>query len=140
MSKHETGQKVRQHLRLAKGLLETSALRAGSSEFDERNALSRAYCAMFHGCCAWLAGRYGIVRKLKHFELLSEVRRRRGKRFGDFVRDLRGMREAADYREEWRPQRRVTEDRLAKVKSALGLLEVEIGADEDDFDRTGKSD
>jgi hypothetical protein len=72
---------------------------------------------------------YGIVRKLKHFELLDEMHRRRGREFGDFVRDLRGMREAADYREEWEPQRRVTENRLAKVQSALGRLEGEIGTE-----------
>jgi uncharacterized protein (UPF0332 family) len=129
MLSRATEQKVRLHLRLAKGLLETAAVRSESSEFEERNALSRAYYAMFHACCAWLAWRCGIVRKLKHAELLDEMHRRRGKAFGDFVRDLRGMREAADYREEWKPQRRVTEDRLGKVESAVGRLEVEIGTE-----------
>jgi len=39
------------------------------------------------------------------------------------------MREAADYREEWRPQRRVTEDRLGKVEQAVERLEAEIRAE-----------
>jgi uncharacterized protein (UPF0332 family) len=125
----EEERRVRQHLRLAKGFLDTAVVRPDSSEFEERNALSRAYYAMFHACCAWLAWKYGIVRKLRHFELLDEMRRRRGKNFGDFVRDVRGMREAADYREEWKPQRRVSEDRLAKVERAVGQLEAEIGAE-----------
>jgi uncharacterized protein (UPF0332 family) len=129
MLSSEAEQKVRRHLRMAKGFLETANVVQASSEFEERNALSRAYYAMFHACCAWLACKYGMVRKLKHFELLDEMHRRRGREFGDFVRDLRGMREAADYREEWEPQRRVTENRLAKVQSALGRLEGEIGTE-----------
>jgi uncharacterized protein (UPF0332 family) len=129
MLSRETQQKVRQHLRLAKGMLQTAVVGPESSEFDERNALSRAYYAMFHGCCAWLACNYGIVRQLKHFEVLDEMHRRRGRQFGDFVRDLRGMREAADYREEWRPRCRVTQDRLAKVESVIGRLEAEIEAE-----------
>jgi uncharacterized protein (UPF0332 family) len=126
MLSRETEQKVRLHLRMARGLLGTAVVKPGSSEFEERNSLSRAYYALFHACCAWLACEYGIVEKLKHSDLLDEMHRRRGKDFGDFVRDLRGMREAADYREDWRPQRRITDDRLAKVERAVGRLEAEI--------------
>lgn len=119
MLSRENEQKVRQHLSLARGFLETAVVKPESSEFEERNALSRAYYSMFHASCAWLASRYGIVRKLKHSELLDEMHRRRGKRFGDFVRDIRGMRRAADYREEWKPQRFVTEDRLGKARQEI---------------------
>jgi len=126
MLSSEGERRARQHLRLAKGFLATATVDIGSSEFEERNALSRAYYAMFHASCAWLAFKYGIDRELKHSELLDEMHRRRGKEFGDFVRDLRGMREAADYRVEWKPQRRVTEDRLAKLKRVVDRLEVEI--------------
>jgi uncharacterized protein (UPF0332 family) len=87
-----TEQRIRQQLRLAKGFLETAVVKPESSEFEERNALSRAYYAMFHACCAWLAaprdGKEGIVRRLKHSELLDEMHRHRGKEFGDFVRDI----------------------------------------------------
>ena len=108
-------QKVKLHLRMAKGFQELAVVGEESSEFQERNALSRCYYALFHACCAWLARKYGIVRRLKHFELLDEMHRRRGKDFGDFVRDVRGMRRAADYREEWRPQRLVTKNRLDRA-------------------------
>jgi uncharacterized protein (UPF0332 family) len=55
MLSSEAEQKVRRHLRMAKGFLETANVVQASSEFEERNALSRAYYAMFHACCAWLA-------------------------------------------------------------------------------------
>ncbi len=125
-------QKVRQHLRLAKGLLETAVVGPESSEFDERNALSRVYYAIFHACCAWLAWKYGIARKLSHDDLVDEMHRRRGRDFGDFVRDVRGMREAADYREDWKPQRPVSKDRLHKARTQILILcsEAEVGIDQ----------
>jgi uncharacterized protein (UPF0332 family) len=128
MLSREAEQKVRKQLSLAEGLLKTAVVGAGSSEFEERNALSRAYYAMFHACCAWLASKYGITSKLKHFELQDEMHRRRGKKFGDFVRDVRGLRRAADYREEWHPQRLVTMDRLEKVRREIWQLREEIEA------------
>jgi uncharacterized protein (UPF0332 family) len=129
----EAEQKVQQHLKLARGFLATAVVGQESSEFEERNALSRAYYAMFHACCAWLVlprkDREGIIRRLKHSELLDEMHRRRGKEFGDFLRDMRGMRRAADYREEWKPQRLVTEDRLVKARQEILKLveEAEVG-------------
>jgi len=129
----DTERKVRQHLRMARGFLETAAVPADRSEFEERNALSRSYYAMFHACCAWLAipreGRNGIPGRLKHAELLDEMHRRRGKRFGDFVRDIRGLRRAADYREEWKPQSLVTDDRLGKARQEILKLCQETEAD-----------
>jgi len=119
MLNRDTEKKVRQHVELARGFLETAVVGLESTEFEERNALSRAYYAMFHACCAWLASKNGIVRKLKHFELLDEMHRSRGRRFGDFMRDIRGMRRAADYREEWKPQRLVTLDRLGKARQEI---------------------
>jgi len=119
MLSREIETKARQHLRLARGFLETAVVTAESSEFAERNALSRAYYAMFHACSAWLAARHGVARKLKHPELLDQMHRRRGKDFGDFVRDIRGMRRAADYREDWKPQ-------PGGVRGKLGRAEKEI--------------
>jgi len=114
--------KIRQHLELARGFLDTAVIRPDSSEFEERNALSRAYYAMFHACCAWLASKFGIVDKLGHQKLVDEMHRRRGKDFGDLVRDARGMRRAADYREDWKPQRLVTENRLRKTVTEVVRL------------------
>jgi len=128
MLSRETERKVQQHLRLAQGLIDTAVIGDESSEFEQRNALSRAYYAMFHACCSWLALKVGIVRKLGHGELLDEMRRRRGKDFGDLVRDMRGIRRAADYREDWRPQRRVTADRLRKAGAEILHLSQEIQA------------
>jgi uncharacterized protein (UPF0332 family) len=132
MLSRATEQKVRQHLRLAKGLLETASLVEAGSEFEERNALSRAYYAMFHACCAWLALKFGIVHKLRHDDLIDEMHRRCGRDFGDFMRDVRGMREAADYREDWKPQRPVSEDRLNKARTQVLILcgETEAGIDQ----------
>ena len=133
MLSRETEQRVRQHLRLAKGLLETAVLAESGSEFEERNALSRAYYAMFHASSAWLLLRFGLeVKKLRHTEFHAEMHRRRGKEFGDFIRDIYGLRRAADYREDWSPARMVTEDRLRKVRTNVLLLcdEVEVGLDE----------
>ena len=133
MLNRDTEKKVRQHLELARGFLETTVVGLDSTEFEERNALSRAYYAMFHACCAWLASKDGIVKKLKHFELLDEMHRSRGKRFGDFMRDIRGMRRSADYREEWKPQRLVTEDRLGKARQEILKLCQEAEANVDNF-------
>ena len=66
MLSREIEEKVRQHLRLARGLLETAVLVKESSEFDERNALSRAYYAMFHASRAWLLFKFGVDRRMKH--------------------------------------------------------------------------
>jgi uncharacterized protein (UPF0332 family) len=133
MLRREMERKVRQHLGLARGFLETAVVGPASTESEERNALSRSYYAMFHACCAWLAAKSGVVRKLKHFELLDEMHRSRGKKFGDFVRDVRGIRRAADYREEWKPQRLVTEDRLGKARQEVLKLcqEAEAKIEED---------
>lgn len=50
----ETEQRITQHLRLARGLLGTASIRLDSSEYEERNALSRTYYAMFHASAGWL--------------------------------------------------------------------------------------
>ncbi len=128
MLSRESEQKIRQHMRLAKGFLETASVGAASSEFEERNALSRAYYAMFHASCAWVALKFGITHKLSHRDLINEMHRRRGKDIGDFIRDLRGMRESADYGEDWTPQRLVSEDRIRKARTQVLLLCAEIEA------------
>jgi uncharacterized protein (UPF0332 family) len=126
-------ERVRQHLGLSKGLLETTVLKPESTGFEERNALSRAYYAMFHASSAWLLLKHGVeVGKLRHAEFHAEMHRRRGKEFGDFFRDMYGLRRAADYRQDWSPARMVTEDRLRKARTHIVVLcqETEVGLSE----------
>lgn len=109
--------KVRQHLRLARGLLETAVLQATSSEFDERNALSRAYYSMFHASRAWLLFRSGDDRRMKHGLLQAEMRRGFGETFGNLIEELYRLRRAADYFEDWAPVRFRSEESLKRART-----------------------
>ena len=112
----ETEQKIRQHLRLARGFLGTTQLGLGNLEFEERNALSRGYYALLHACIGWQLMKFGFVIEYPHSKLHAEMDRRRGKEFGNFMRDVHGLRIAADYREGWSPARLVSEDKLNKTR------------------------
>jgi uncharacterized protein (UPF0332 family) len=83
MLKPEVELRVGRHLRLAKGLLETAVLRERSSEFEERNALSRAYYALFQACYALILNN-GVEPSKSHGGLRAQVQPWLGKSFGRF--------------------------------------------------------
>jgi len=95
-------------------LLETAVLSEASSEFEERNALSRGYYAFFHACSAWLLGN-GFEPGKKHGTLHDQMQRRLGRNFGRALRDLYEMRKDADYDSGWVPIKPVS---LRKLKAA----------------------
>jgi len=109
-------QRVGKRLRLARGLLGTAVLRESSSEFEERNALSRAYYAMLHACCALMLSN-GIEPSKSHGGLRAQVQRWLGKSFGRFFGDLYELRRASDYDERWTPVRYVSEARLKRART-----------------------
>jgi uncharacterized protein (UPF0332 family) len=114
MSSHETQRAVREHLHLSRGLLETAVLNTSSSEFEERNALSRAYYALFHAVTAMLISKL-VVPSKSHGRLHDQVQRRLGREFGRFLRDLYELRQSADYKASWTPIRYVSDAKLKKA-------------------------
>jgi uncharacterized protein (UPF0332 family) len=103
-------------------LPETAVLNPGSSEFDERNALSRAYYAMFHASRAWLLFRFGVDHRMKHGQIHAEMRRGFGESFGGFVSELYRLRRAADYFQDWVPVRFVSEEKLKRARTNVLYL------------------
>jgi len=116
MVSRETEQKVRQHLRLAKGLLETASLVKTSSEFEERNALSRAYYAMLHAGSALVLSLEAEPSK-SHGILRDQIQRLLGKDFGRFMGDLYESRRTADYEAGWTPVRQISDAKLKKART-----------------------
>ncbi len=95
---------ARGHLRLAEGLIETAKIGDAASEYEIRNAFSRAYYALFHACCGYLfAQGVANVRVLikDHGKLHAEMDRGMGRPFGRFMRDCYELRRNSDYRAEW---------------------------------------
>jgi len=116
MLSRKTEQKVRRHLSLARGLLDTAVLREGSSEFEERNALSRAYYALFHASCAFMLSS-GIEPSKSHGGLRIQIQRWLGKSFGRFMGDLYEMRRVSDYEANWKPVRYISDGRLKRART-----------------------
>jgi uncharacterized protein (UPF0332 family) len=110
----ETEQRVRQRLRLAKGLLGTTVLKRDCTEFEERNALSRAYYALFHACCALVLSN-GVEPSKSHGGLRVQIQRWLGRSFGRFMGDLYELRRSSDYESNWTPVRLISD---AKLKNA----------------------
>lgn len=97
---------ARGHLRLAEGLIRTAVLSDAASEYEVRNAFSRAYYALFHVCSGYLWASTGIdVEKIAkdHGRLRHEMGRWLGKSFERFLGDSYDLRRQADYRPEWNP-------------------------------------
>ena len=115
MLSRETEERVRQHLRLAKGLLETAALKGDSTEFEERNALSRAYYAMFHAFSGLLLSR-GMEPSKSHGGLSRQIERSLGRDIAQSTEDIYELRRFADYDASWVLVRHLNE---AKLKVAL---------------------
>jgi len=97
MLRSEEERRVRQHLKLAKGFLDSAVLSSGSSEVDVRNALSRSYYAMLHACNALVLS-CGMEPSKSHGGLRTQAQRLLGKPFGRLVTDLYELRRVADYR------------------------------------------
>jgi len=98
----EAEKRVRQHLRLSRGFLATARAEAESSEFEQRNALSRAYYAAFHAFSGlMLSG--GLEPSRSHGGVQDQVRRWLGKNLGHFLRDAYESRRFADYDASWAP-------------------------------------
>jgi uncharacterized protein (UPF0332 family) len=116
MLSREREQRVRQHLRLAKGLLETASLAETSSEFEERNALSRAYYAMLHAGSALVLSLETEPSK-SHGVLRDQIQRLLGKDFGRFMGDLYELRRTADYEAGWKPVRQISDPKLKKARA-----------------------
>lgn len=102
MLSHDTEQRVRRHVRLARGFLGTATARPESSEFEQRNALSRSYYASFHAFSALLLSRE-VEPSKSHGRLQDQVKRWFGKSFGHFLRDTYESRRFADYDASWIP-------------------------------------
>ncbi len=100
MLNSEEERRVKEHLRLAKGFLDSAILSVNSSEFEVRNALSRSYYAMLHACNALVLS-CGMEPNKSHGGLRTQVQRLLGKPFGRLVSDLYELRRVADYEAEW---------------------------------------
>jgi uncharacterized protein (UPF0332 family) len=94
---------VRAHLALAEGFAGTAII--GPSEYEIRNAFSRAYYALYHVCIAylWCTGfDVGRLRK-KHGALHDAIGTRLGSSFANFLRRFYELRRKSDYIPDWRP-------------------------------------
>jgi uncharacterized protein (UPF0332 family) len=122
----ETEQRVRRHVRLSRGLLETAVLTRESTEFEERNALSRGYYAALHASSGLVLS-HGVEPSKSHGRLHDQVQRQLGRSFGRFVRDLYELRRFADYEAGWTPIRQVSDAKLktARANVLWACMEVE---------------
>jgi uncharacterized protein (UPF0332 family) len=111
MLSRETEQRIRLHVRLSKGLLDTALLTPASSEFEERNALSRGYYAALHATSALMLS-HEMEPSKSHGRLHDQVQRRLGRGFGQFMRELYEQRRFADYDAGWTPIRHISDAKL----------------------------
>jgi len=122
----EERRRIRQHLRLARGLLASVVLDGSSSEFEQRNALSRSYYAVFHAFCGLILS-CGVEPSKSHGGLQDQVSRWFGKSLGRFLRDAYESRRFADYDPTWSPIAYKSEWklRLARTNILWACLEAE---------------
>lgn len=116
------------HLRLGEGFITSADVGDASSEYDIRNAFSRAYYALFHACYAHLLGR-GIdpvmVEEVarNHGRLHSSMRHPMGKPFERFVRKTYDRRRQSDYKPGWRvPAATVAQTELKQARTQFYWL------------------
>jgi uncharacterized protein (UPF0332 family) len=106
MSSPQAIKKARAHPRLGAGFITSVEVGDASSEYDVRNAYSRAYYALFHVCYAHLLGR-GIdpvavgTMASDHGGFHSKMQGVVGKWFGRLLRDAYELRRQSDYKPEW---------------------------------------
>lgn len=118
MLSSEEERRIRQHLRLAQGLLDSAALNPGSSEFDVRNALSRSYYAMLHACSALVLS-CGMEPSKSHGGLQNQAQRFLGKVFGRLIGDLYELRRTADYNAAWIVNWQVSREKLKTARTNI---------------------
>jgi uncharacterized protein (UPF0332 family) len=116
MLSSEVERRVKQHLRLAKGFLDSAILSVSGTEFDVRNALSRSYYAMFHACNALILS-CGMVPSKSHGGLRAQAQRLLGKPFGRLVSDLYELRRVADYGAGWTVVLQIIEPKLKLART-----------------------
>jgi uncharacterized protein (UPF0332 family) len=120
--------KARSHLRLADGLIKTAEINDDASEFEIRNAFSRAYYALFHVCCAHLLASGTDATKAEeitrdHGRLHSTIRRPIGRLFERFVREAYDRRRQADYEPGWPvPSATVAQGELKRARTQFYWL------------------
>lgn len=118
-------------LRLAEGFMSTTDLAPSASEYEVRNAYSRAYYGLFHACCAHLlaqgtdpvdveeiAGDHGRLRSR-----MSDPRMGLGKWFGRLLKNAYNQRRQSDYEPEWAvPAAVVAGEELRRVRTQFYWL------------------
>jgi uncharacterized protein (UPF0332 family) len=120
--------KARSHLRLAEGLMKTAEIGNSASEFEIRNAFSRAYYGLFHACYAHLLSQGTDPIKVEkiardHGRLHSTMQESRGKWFGRFLRDAYERRRESDYNPRWAsPLAGAAQTELKRAKTEFYLL------------------
>ncbi|MGA7219916.1 MAG: HEPN domain-containing protein [Candidatus Sulfotelmatobacter sp.] len=118
LNSEEEARRVKEHLRLAKGFLDSAVVDLESSEFEVRNALSRSYYAMLHACNALVLS-CGMEPSKSHGGLRTQVQRLLGKPFGRLVGDLYELRRVADYDAGWTANRQVIDAKLKVARTNI---------------------
>jgi uncharacterized protein (UPF0332 family) len=108
MLREDARRKATAHLKLAEGFLGTADIEDSFSIYRLRNALSRAYYAIFHVCCAWLFAAGLEIEEVKriaddHGRLHREVGSRTNRFFRRFLEEAYDLRRRADYEPDWVP-------------------------------------
>jgi uncharacterized protein (UPF0332 family) len=120
--------KARAHLRLGEGFITSAEVGDASSEYDVRNAYSRAYYALFHVCYAYLLGREIDPLAVEaiasdHGRVQSKMQAALGKWFGRFLQEAREDRRNSDYKPEWAvPAVLVASSKLKRAKTQFYWL------------------
>jgi len=96
VSVHRPREEAEGHLRLALGLMATVGIPDDASEWEIRNAISRAYYAVFHMCHAWLALRQ-VAKPSEHLTLHRTVHVELGEVSGQRMAHFHALRKDADY-------------------------------------------
>jgi uncharacterized protein (UPF0332 family) len=124
----EAKKKARAHLRLGEGFITSAEVGDASSEYDIRNAFSRAYYALFHVCYAHLLGREidpVAVEAIAsdHGGFQSKMQSLVGKWFGRFLQNAYELRRQSDYKPEWAvPAAMVAHSELKRARTQFYWL------------------
>ncbi len=127
MVSHDVRRKAEAHLRLAEGFIKTAVV-AGSSECEIRNAFSRVYYALFHACYAHLLGTGTDAAQAEeiarnHGRLRSTMRGPMGKTFEQYLRGAYERRRQSDYKPEWAvPVAAVAQEELKQARAQFYFL------------------
>jgi len=123
MANVEVKREAEGHLRLAEGFMNTALVGDASSEYEIRNAFSRAYYAFFHACYAFLLAQGndpGRVEQLAkdHGRLRSNIRHPMGKAFEHHIKGAYDRRRRSDYKPEWLvPSSTLAQEELKRART-----------------------